>query len=50
MKGILVPSIAAFSIFWLSAFGIPNTASAQSDVVLNEINHVVGPEYGQFVE
>ena len=50
MKGILVPSIAAFSIFWLSAFGIPNTASAQADVVLNEINHVVGPEYGQFVE
>ena len=50
MKGILVPSIAALSIIWLSAFGVPNKASAQADVVLNEINHVVGPEFGQFVE
>ena len=48
MKGIFVPFFAAFSIFWLSTLAM--TTSAQSGVVLNESNHIVGPEYGQFVE
>ena len=50
MKGNLVRLIVALGTIWLFGLGGGLRTFAQSNVVLNEINLVVGPEYGQFVE
>lgn len=50
MKGNLVPFFKAWNIVGLISAGLLTSWNAQSQTVINEINHIVGPEYGQFVE
>ncbi|MGB2423227.1 MAG: lamin tail domain-containing protein [Flavobacteriales bacterium] len=48
MKGTMVRFFATASMIWLAG-GTSLTSSAQ-DLVINEVNLIVGPNYSQFVE
>jgi len=50
MKGFLVPLSAHFCLIWLSMTAVVPGLWSQTTPVLNEVNLVVGPNYGQFIE